>query len=244
MDCDLRIGEWLVDLHLGHVVGKGRTVRLKPMVLRLLRYFAENAGLVISKKRLINEVWDGTHVTDDALTHSISELRKAFGDDARHPEIIATIPKRGYRMIAPVVVEKPGRAAKRGMLRVAVLPFENLSTDPGQDFFSHAMTDLVITELARSGALRVISQTSVMGYQRPRKPLPAIARELGADRIVEGAVLRCGDRVRITVRLLDTADEHLWAEIYERDWADILEVQRDVAPSIVREILTHQGRRA
>jgi len=223
-------------------VGKGKTSRLKPMVLRLLAYLAEHPGEVVSKKQIIEAVWEGAHVTDDALTHSISELRKAFGDDARRPQIIDTIPKRGYRLIAPVVIEHGTRGIEKKPLRIAVLPFENLSTDPEQEHFANALSDMLITDLAKLGSLRVISQTSVMGYNRPRKLLPEIARELHVEMLVEGTVVSSGDRVRITVRLLSAADEHLWAEIYEKDLSDILTVQREVAASIVREIKSNHIR--
>ncbi len=236
MDGNFRIGEWLVDRQLGHVVCQGGSTRLKPMVLRLLNYLADHPGEVVSKKQIIEAVWEGAHVTDDALTHSISELRKAFGDDARNPRIIATIPKRGYRLIATVALEDEVRALERKSLRMAVLPFENLSSDPEQEHFANGLTDMLITDLAKLGPLRVISQTSVMGYNRPRKLLPEIARELHVELLVEGTVVRSGDRVRITVRLLNAADEHLWAEIYEKELTDILTIQSDVAASIVKEI--------
>ena len=120
---------------------------------------------------------------------------------------------------------------------LAVLPLENLSGDPEQEYFADGMTEALIADLARIRALRVISRTSAMRYKGVRRPLPEIARELGADAVVEGSVIRIGDRVRVTVQLIDAAtDRHLWAERYERDAADVLAIQSDVAQAIAREI--------
>ena len=120
---------------------------------------------------------------------------------------------------------------------IAVLPLENLSGDPEQDYFADGMTEALITGLAKIRALRVISRTSVMRYKGARIPLPEIARALDVDAIVEGAVLQSGGRVRITALLVDTAtDRHLWAETYERDVGDILSLQSEVAQAIAGEI--------
>jgi TolB-like protein/DNA-binding winged helix-turn-helix (wHTH) protein/Tfp pilus assembly protein PilF len=122
---------------------------------------------------------------------------------------------------------------------LAVLPFANLSAEPGQDYFADGMTEALITDLARIKALRVISRTSVMTYKGSKKPLPEIARELKVDAVVEGSVLRSGERVRITAQLIHAAtDRHLWSESYERDLSDILALQSEVARAIVGEIRT------
>jgi len=120
---------------------------------------------------------------------------------------------------------------------IAVLPLANLSGDPEQEYFADGMTEELITNLGKISALRVISRTSVMRYKKTEKPLPQIARELGVDGIVEGSVLRVGDRVRITAQLIQAEQErHLWAESYERDLRDILALQSEVARAIASEI--------
>ena len=120
---------------------------------------------------------------------------------------------------------------------IAVLPLANLSGDPEQEYFSDGMTEALISNLAKIGALRVISRTSAMHYKDTRKTLPEIARELNVDAIVEGSVTRSGDRVRITAQLVHgTSDRHLWAEEYERDLEDILLLQSEIAQAIAREI--------
>jgi TolB-like protein len=120
---------------------------------------------------------------------------------------------------------------------VAVLPFQNLSGDPAQDYFVDGMTDELIANLAKVEKLRVISRTSVMQYKGTKKLLPQIARELKVDSIVEGSVLRSGQRVRITVQLIQAEPEqNLWAESYEKNLTDVLTVQAEAARSIVGEI--------
>jgi TolB-like protein/DNA-binding winged helix-turn-helix (wHTH) protein/Tfp pilus assembly protein PilF len=120
---------------------------------------------------------------------------------------------------------------------LAVLPLESLSADASQDYFADGMTDELITDLGQISALRVISRTSVMPYKRARKPLPQIAKELNVDAVVEGTVLRSGDRVRITAQLIEaTADKHLWAGSYEGDLRDALTLQNQVARSIAEQI--------
>ena len=121
---------------------------------------------------------------------------------------------------------------------LAVLPLENLSGDPAQEYFADGMTEALIADLAKRKGLKVISRTSAMRYKGARKPLPEIARELNVDAIVEGSVVRGGDRVRITAQLIHAAaDSHLWAESYERSMSDILALQSEVAGAIAGEVL-------
>ncbi|HET9308141.1 MAG TPA: winged helix-turn-helix domain-containing protein, partial [Candidatus Sulfotelmatobacter sp.] len=116
---------------------------------------------------------------------------------------------------------------------VAVLPLANLSGDPSQDYLAQGMTDDLITELARIRSLRVISRTSSMHYAGSTRPLPEIARELRVDAIVEGSLVRSGDKLKLTVQLIDAkSDKHLWAERYERDVRDVLSMQYEVAQAI------------
>lgn len=120
---------------------------------------------------------------------------------------------------------------------LAVLPFESLSSDASQDYFADGMTDELISDLGQISALRVISRTSVMGYKRARKPLPQIARELNVDAVVEGAVLRSGNQVRITAQLIEaSADKHLWSQSYEGELRDTLALQSKVAQAIADQI--------
>jgi serine/threonine protein kinase/Tfp pilus assembly protein PilF len=138
-----------------------------------------------------------------------------------------------------------GKTGAEHIRSLAVLPLENLSRDPEQEYFADGMTDQLITDLAKISALKVISRTSVMQYKGARKPVPQIAQELGVDAVVEGSVQRAGDRVRISAQLIDArADQHLWARSYERDLRDVLVLQDEVAQAIANELkieLTSRG---
>ena len=121
---------------------------------------------------------------------------------------------------------------------LAVLPLESLSNDTSQDYFADGMTDELISDLGQISVLRVISRTSVMAYKHGRKPLPQIARQLNADAVVEGTVLRSGDRVRITAQLIEasTTDKHLWSQSYEGELRDTLALLSKVAGAIADQI--------
>jgi TolB-like protein/DNA-binding winged helix-turn-helix (wHTH) protein/tetratricopeptide (TPR) repeat protein len=120
---------------------------------------------------------------------------------------------------------------------IAVLPLQNLSGDPTQEYFSDGMTDALITGLAQQGLLKVISRTSSMEYKQTKKSLPEIARELGVDGIIEGTVQRSGDRVRITAQLIQaSSDKHLWADSYERDLHDVFTLEREVTNDIADQV--------
>jgi TolB-like protein/DNA-binding winged helix-turn-helix (wHTH) protein len=120
---------------------------------------------------------------------------------------------------------------------IAVLPLENLSADPAQDYLADGMTDELITSLGQIGSVRVISRTSMMQYKGVHKPLPQIAKELNVDAVVEGAVLRSGNQIRITAQLIQArVDQHLWADTYEGDVRDVLGLQNQVASAIARQI--------
>ncbi|HKW32719.1 MAG TPA: tetratricopeptide repeat protein [Candidatus Acidoferrum sp.] len=285
MQGDFRIGKWLIQPQMNILQANGATKHVEPKAMQVLVYLSEHADEVVTKERLIGAVWADTFVTDDVLTRCISELRKAFEDEAKNPQVIETIPRSGYRLVAavqrveaqPAAARAPTRrwpvvlAAVAGLLFVgialnvgylprrmssptlpmrihslAVLPLANLSGDPDQEYFADGMTEELITDLAKIGALRVTSRTSVMGYKGAHKPLPDIARELNVDAIIEGTVQRSGGRVRITAQLIEArADQHLWAESYERDLRDVLALQGEVAGDIAAEIrvkLTPQER--
>src|SRR5438552_2041443 len=140
----------------------------------------------------------------------------------------------------------PGLSAPTHIEALAVLPLENLSGDRAQDYFADGMTEALTTDLGKVGSLQVISRSAVMRYKGTRKPVAEIAKELKVDAVVEGSVLRSGDRVRITAHLVHSAtNRQLWTESYERDVRDIVGLQSEVARSIAGEVrvkLTPQER--
>ena len=149
----------------------------------------------------------------------------------------------GLRERAARAVEASHESPER-IRSIAVLPLENLSRNPDQDYFVDGITEELIADLAKIGTLKVVSRTSVMPYKNTRKALRDIARELHTDALIEGSVRRSPDRVRITVQLIDaSSDQHLWAESYERELRNVLALQGEVAQSIaqqVRAIITPQ----
>ncbi len=144
-----------------------------------------------------------------------------------------------WRRSAPTPVPPPTVAAAPHPIRsIAVLPLDNFTGDPNQEYFADGMTDELTTDLATISGLRVISRGSAMRYKgQSRPPTPEIAKTLNVDAIVEGSVMRAGDKVRITAQLIDApADRHLWAKSYERDSRDVLALQSEIAQAIAREI--------
>src|SRR6516165_4211207 len=228
--------------------------------MQVLLILCEHSGQVVSKEQIFHRIWPDTFVSDEVLTRSISELRKVFEDSPQEPKYIQTIPKVGYRLVAPVLSE-PRKGVDTGhrkklatvtaiillaaaatlyilrprerLASLAVLPLANLSGDASQDYFADGMTDELTTRLSNISALRVISRTSVLHYKNTQKTIPEIARELNVDAVLEGSVLRSGDKVRISSQLIEAhTDKHLWAESYERDLRDILALQSDVARAV------------
>jgi adenylate cyclase len=152
--------------------------------------------------------------------------------------IVAIIGISTWKWIGPSSGWLPTGPSVPAMRSIAVLPLENLSGDPAQEYFADGMTDELITDLAKISGLRVISRTSVMKFKgEHREQLPEIAKALHVNTIVEGSVLRVGDKVRITAQLIDApSDKHLWAESYERDTKDVLTLQDEVASTIAQQI--------
>ena len=280
----IRFGVFELDLHAGELRKAGVRLRLPAQSVEVLTLLLERSGDLVTREELRQRLWPtGTFVDfDHGLNAVINRLRETLGDSADLPRFIETVPKRGYRFIAPqsqakqtpeagvqadrgrkagtllafiglAVIAVAGllvglnvrgwrdrfltRAANPRIQALAVLPLENLSGDPTQDYFVDGMTDEANHQPGRIGALRVISAEICHAIQEYKKPLPEIARELGVDAIVEGTVLRSGNRVRIIANLVDApTDRHLWAESYERDLRDVLALQNEVADAIAREI--------
>ena len=140
-------------------------------------------------------------------------------------------------LIAWLALARPWEAEAQRLQSIAVLPLENLTPDSTQEYFADGMTEAIITDLAHVGALRVISRTSVMRYKETQKTIPEIGSELGVDAIIEGTVLRIGQRVRVTTQLIEVAsDRHLWADTYEGDIEDVLGLQREIARAVANEV--------
>jgi TolB-like protein/Flp pilus assembly protein TadD len=215
----------------------GKCNRLQDQPLQILRILLERPGQIITRDELRHKIWPSDTFVDfdHGIYNAIKRLREALGDTAETPQYIETLPRRGYRFIGNTEVVTPVIGTR--VQSLAVLPLENLSRDPEQEYFADGLTEALITSLAKIRALRVVSRTTAMHYKGIHRPLPEIARELGVDAVVEGTVLRSGRRVRITAQLIDAhTDSHLWGESYDRDLRDLLELQSEVARAIAREV--------
>lgn len=235
--CLLRFSSFEFDSRNQVLRRAGKLVQLQPQPAKILALLISRPSEIITREELRQEIWGNDTFVDfeHNLNFSVRQIRAALHDRADEPRFIETLPRRGYRFIAtvePVLPENPDTIQS-----LAVLCLENLSNDPEQEYFADGVTDELIMELAKFKALRVISRTSVQAFKRIRKPLPEIASRLNVDAVVEGTVLRSGDRVRITARLIHARREgHLWAESYERDLRDVLKLQAEVAQDIANQI--------
>jgi TolB-like protein/Flp pilus assembly protein TadD len=232
-------GPFRVDLVKRLLYRNGDLVSLTPKALDTLAALLEHDGDVLLKEELIGRVWPDTVVEEGSLNRNISTLRKALGESPTDHRYIVTVPGRGYRFVGEVhrVRDESPRDDRGSIGSLAVLPFLNLTGDPDQEYVSDGLTEALITDLAQIRALHVVSRTSIMRYKNTRESLPAIARELGVEGIVEGSLMREGRRVRITVQLIEAkSDRHLWARTYEGELGEMLDLQSAVARAILREI--------
>lgn len=310
-----RVAEWEIDVASHRVRRGSETVKLEPRTMAVLVYLANRAGEVVTREELEREVWSGRVVGYEALSNTIAKLRRAFDDHPQQPQVIETVPKAGYRLIAEVedIAEPvhpefadsqgspapdaasgspeqqdassgsdaaaPGApprdtpgirrllvvgglvlallaaagatwhlqwnpAESRGPVptaagkpSVAVLPFDNLSTDPAQEFFADGLTSDLITDLSKISGLFVIARHSVFAYEDPARPVTEVADELGVRFVIDGSVRRAGGRIRINAQLIDgSTGMNLWTERYERDEMEVFALQDEVIGDIVSSL--------
>src|SRR5262245_50246662 len=315
-----RFGLFEVDGRLGELRKQGRVIKLRGRPFDILLLLLGRRGDLISREELRQQLWAADTFVDfdHGLNSAMNRLREALGDSAENPRFIETLPKRGYRFIAPIeavnrraanrqsldhatveraaveereasqpapdaappVAEPPtagpayvlarvspgsravllvavgallasivvaalylrigrGSPPQPSKMTLAVLPFENLSADADQDFFTDGFTDEMIAELGKLDPehLGVIARTTTRLYKNARKDIGQIHRELGVDYVLEGSIRRAANRVRITAQLVQASDmTHLWAESYERDVSDVLTIQSEVAMKIAHSL--------
>ena len=301
-----RFGDFVVDFESFELRKHGIRLKLQDQPFQILKLLLQHRGQLVTRQELYAALWAESTFVDfeNGLNAAVRRLRDVLIDSADQPRYIETLPRHGYRFIAPVEVlaEVPGvgvidlrttpeemtpdesahglsvpskifvnsqtnfwgRAIvamcvlvltiglgafsirSRVLARhphdnrvysIAVLPLQNLSGDPSQDYFADGMTDALITNLAQSSALKVISSTSSLRYKNVRRGLPEIARELNVGLVLEGSVLRSGNHVRVSAQLLDAVkDQHLWAQQYDRDVQDVLQLQAELASAVALEV--------
>lgn len=297
-----RFGLFEVDGRSGELRKHGRAIKLRGRPFDILLLLLARRGDLMTRDELRHLLWPADTFVDfdHGLNSAMNRLREALGDSAESPRYIETLPKRGYRFIAPIEVidrsleasveRKPseheplagrlasgepqrspahllgpsravllaaagallaviviaglylriGRGAPAGSkMTLAVLPFENLSAEADQDFFTDGFTDEMIAELGKLDPehLGVIARTTTRLYKNARKDIGQIHRELGVDYVLEGSIRRAANRVRITAQLVQASDmTHLWAESYDRDVSDVLTIQSEVAMKIAHSL--------
>jgi TolB-like protein/DNA-binding winged helix-turn-helix (wHTH) protein len=299
-----RFGVFEADEHAGELRKQGRALKVRGRPFDILVALLKRPGAVVTREELRNHLWPADTFVDfdHGLNSAMNRLREALGDSAENPRFIETLPKKGYRFIAPVemVVEavavgtmtaaapavvaaapppavpqtpltpvapslsrasrivlllaggalavavvvaalylRPSSTPVPGRMTLAVLPFENLSNDADQEFFSDGFTEEMIAELGKLDPehLGVIARTTTMLYKGARKSVGQIRQELGVDYVLEGSIRRSGSRVRITAQLVRAREmTHLWSESYDRDVADSLSIQSEVAMKIAKSL--------
>lgn len=286
----IRSGLFEINFTSCELYREGRKIPLQDQPFRVLTLLLEHPGEVVTREALRARVWPSeTYGSfDEGLNTAIRKLRVAFGDSAENPRFIETIPRRGYRFIAPVVFladeetgtlspnfpaspaknqpflirrwrwaviaaalvivagtlvfqkrSRPPAAMVQKRITLAVLPFQNMSGDPGQEYFSDGLTEETITDLGQLNpqSLGVVARTSAMTYKHTNKTIAQIGQELGVDYVLEGSVRREGNEVRISAQLIQVKDQtHLWAESYQRELHDILEVEDELGMAIARQV--------
>jgi len=238
----------------------GSPVNLTPKAVEILMLLVGQAGELVSKEVLIEKVWPGTFVEENNLSQQISVLRKALGD----AEVIETVPRRGFRFRIPVKVVTsvppgPGVWARRSWLAlpvaglsaatwwalrkphyqppIAVLPFLNLTGSNDNDFLCDGFTEQVIDGLAKVQGLQVLARTTAFKYRDQRVDIRQLGGKLGVAWILEGSIRRQGDTLRVTAQLVRAADAmHVWSETFERQVADLYQLQDYVTERVVLQI--------
>ncbi len=232
----MRFGTFEVNLHSREVRKHGMRIRLEEKPFQILEMLLDRAGQVVTRKTLRERLWPDTHVGyEHGLNTAVNKLRDLLGDSARSPRFVETLPRLGYRFIAPVIKPGNGGAATEAKKMLLVLPFESLCGDDEQEFFAEGLTEETISQLGQLNPKRlgVIARTSAVQYKATKKSIGEIAAELHVDCVLEGSVRCDGRRVRITGQLIEARDQtHLWSATYDRDLRDVFEVQTDVARQI------------
>jgi adenylate cyclase len=233
------------ELHRGADV-----VSITPQVFDLLEYLIRNRERVVSKDELINAVWNGRIVSDAALTTRLNAVRAAIGDTGEEQRLIKTLPRKGFRFVGQVretreVADPNPRDAPESALAlpdkpsiaIAVLPFENMSGDPEQEYFADGMVEEIITALSRFKLAFVIARNSSFTYKGKAVNVKQVGRELGVRYVLEGSVRKAAGKVRITGQLVDAiSGAHIWADRFERDLTDVFALQDEVTVAVVSAI--------
>jgi len=241
----VKFGQFVLDMGRYELTRAGKPVRMERIPMDLLILLVRENGRLISREEIIERLWGkGVYFdTDNSINTAVRKIRHALGDNSGNPQYVETVLGKGYRFMGRTVVSPVVEAveieAQRSRIMLAVLPFENLSGDPAQEYFSDGLSEETIMRLGKMSPHRmgVIARTSSMAYKQTNKSVAQIGRELGVDYVLEGSVRREVDRVRITVQLIRVQDQiHLWAENYDRQLPGILDIHGEIGAAIAAQV--------
>ena len=264
---DFRFDEFEIDLGQQELRRSGEVVRIEPQVLELLVYLVRNSNRIVSKEELIEAVWQGRVISEAALSSCVSAARRAIGDSGKDQRRIRTASKRGFRFVgslddatppqtlladsalsaqegpAAAVAAAPPQQAPAALAlpdkpSIAVLPFQNMSGDPEQEYFADGLTEDIITGLSRQRWFFVIARNSSFTFKGEAVDVRRVASQLGVRYVLEGSVRKVADRVRVTGQLIDAAHGvHLWADKYDREMENIFQLQDEITNRVIGSVL-------
>jgi len=254
-------GDFVLDQERRELTLRSQVVTVAPQVFDLLLHLIRNCDRVVSKDDLLQSVWGGRIVSESTITSQINAVRKAIGDSGDEQRLVRTIARKGFRFVGEITVGESGEARQLdwpivdehalvepketspsvlvlpSKPSITVLPFDNLSGDPEQDYFADGVVEDIIAALSRIRWLFVIARNSSFTYKGRAVDVKEVGRELGVRYVLEGSVRKSGSKVRITGQLIDaTTGAHLWAERFEGTLDDIFELQDQIAESVVGAI--------
>jgi TolB-like protein/Tfp pilus assembly protein PilF len=253
----IRFGVFEINLRTGELRKAGRKIRIQEQPVCVLVSLLERPGELVTRDELRQKVWHSdTFVDFDAgLNKAINKIRDVLDDSAASPRFIETLPKRGYRFIAPIeniaaeresrrTVEQIGAKRSKWAPAIAVLPFANMSTDKENEYFSDGLSEEIINALTKVPGLRVIARTSAFRF-RGEQDLRKVGEVLQVATVLEGSVRKVGNRLRITAQLINAVDDsHIWSERYDRELTDVFAIQDEISAAVVDQLKVSLGRPA
>jgi adenylate cyclase len=235
-------GPFRLEVGERRLVRDGSSVPLTGKAFETLRVLVERHGTLVSKSDLMNAVWPETTVEENNVDRNISALRKALGESSEGRQYIETVPRAGYRFIAPL--SAPASAALSlsspptpEVSSIAVLPFADMSPERDQDYFCEGLAEELINALTRIDGLRVSSRTATFQFRDPGADIRAVGQQLGVETLLEGSVRKAGDQLRITVQLIEVSSGfHRWSRRFETTLSDVFAIQDEIARSVVTSL--------